>query len=208
LDEIFPGAHDAVKVLLSSEKRSPSVLAAVGLKGGLYSRMLKVWMKGHRECFVWQISSDVYEALSDEMFNEREQGRIPEVHFAVFESEKEWVALNLSQVDAYQFFDELGGGLREDSYEPDDGDLARICFIGSDVVHSYNFEIDAPLPEGSEDMANCAGFMHDLASLPAPTTRFFIQDADGDFLNVRAGNLALVTIPHWMFGSELEEVGS
>lgn len=206
LNIVFPGAakalRDANKEMMETRTLPHDVWNAmqeIGLEGDPRIWTLKVILNGHHAPFNFQISGHEHSRLYSTLQNERESG---EMNFAVFDTENRRCALNLSEVSFHQFlfnFDDTSVASNPEE-DPDVGDedindcTVEILLRGRQEPIALVVSPDEP--EDEEDpTGQCGDIFYTLETYTQPSDRFRLTDIDGEDAFIRAGDIALLSVP-------------
>lgn len=207
LNVVFPGSLGAiVKAVgdIDTSRYLPSDvelnrIQQTGVELDSSQHCLKVWLHGHSEQLYFPVSPQekrrLFQAIQGEMAD-------PEVtSFVVFESWDKRIAINLAELSACQFLFEPMVGVNEpDSStvsEPLDKDHLFVFPKGTSVPMTFKPKVDRAVDD-EDAMGDFGNMLSQLAMGMAPSERLHFQDADGESVFLRVGNVALLSAPLWV----------
>lgn len=206
LNVVFPGSIGAIARAvddIDSSRYLPSDvelnrIQQTGVEFDSSQHCLKVWLHGHSEQLYFPLSPQekrrLFQTIQGEMAD-------PEVtSFVVFESWDKRIAINLAELDACQFLSAPMVGVNEpDSStvsEPLDKDHVLVFPKGSSAPMTFKPEVDRAADDDA--MGDFGNLLFQLEMNPAPSERLHFQDVDGESVFLRAGSVALLSVPLWV----------
>lgn len=207
LNVVFPGSLGAITKAfghIDTSRHFPSDVELnrihqTGVELDSSQHCLKVWLRGHSEQIYFPLSPQdkrrLFQAIQGEMAD-------PEVtSFVVFESWDKRIAINLAELDACQFLSAPMVGVNElDSStvsEPLDKDHVFVFPKGSSAPMTFKPEVDSAADD-EDAMGDFGNLFFQLEMNPAPSERLHFQDVDGESVFLRAGSVALLSVPLWV----------
>ena len=207
LNVVFPGSLGAIAKAVGDIDTSRDIPSDVelnriqqtGVELDSSQHCLKVWLHGHSEQLYFPVSPQekrrLFQAIQDEMAD-------PEVtSFVVFESWDKRIAINLAELDACQFLSAPMVGVNEpDSStvsEPLDKDHVFVFPKGASVPVTFKPEVDRAADD-EDAMGDFRNLYFQLEMDPVPSERLHFQDVDGELVFLRAGSVALLSVPLWV----------
>lgn len=207
LNVVFPGSLGAIAKAVGHIDTSlhlPSdvelnQIQQTGIEFDSSQHCLRVWLRGYSEQIYFPLSPQEKRRLFQGI-----QGEIadPEVtSFVVFDSWDKRIAINLAELDACQFlFEPLIGMNEPDSStvsEPLDKDRVFVFPKGSSAPMTFKPEVDRAADD-EDAMGDFGNLFLQLEMNPAPSERLHFQDVDGESVFLRAGSVALLSVPLWV----------
>lgn len=203
MEVLFPGATKALKSVEKEINTSHTLpeeawqmLRESGIEGDPREWTFKVLLEGHNDPMLFRISSPEQSRLYDLVQGERSDSG--SASFVVFDTEDRRWALNLSELDFCHFlFDVFHNGVIKD--EPgakeadEDACSVFIHFIGGEAPIAL--EVDADEPDDVDGTGQCGHILYMLEMAPQQSDRYRIIDSDGEHAFIRAGSIALLSVP-------------
>ena len=207
LNVVFPGSLGAVTkavgdIDISSHFPSDAELNRIqqtGVEFDSSEHCLKVWLDGHSEQIYFPLSPQEKRRLFQAIQSEKAD---PEMtSFVVFESWDKRIAINLAELDACQFLSAPMVGVNEPDFstvsEPLDKNHVFVFPKGGSAPITFKPEVDRAADDGGV-MGDFANLFSKLEMNPAPSERLHFQDVDGESVFLRAGSIALLSVPLWV----------
>lgn len=203
MEIVFPGATKALKSAEKEMHTSRTLpdeawqkLRESGIEGDPREWTFKVMLKGHNDPMFFRISTQEKSRLYGLIQEERSDST--SASFVVFDTEDRRWALNLAELDFCHFlFDVFPAGVVTD--EPDVKETEEeacsvlIHFIGGGSPIAL--EVDVDEPDDADDTGQCGHVLYMLEMAPQHSDRYRIIDSDGEHAFIRAGSIALLSIP-------------
>lgn len=208
INAVFPGAAKALAALdeelaqpMHVSREMYEKLRAVGLEGDTRRYKLKVIMRGHRDPMFFPFDANELDRLFSAI--QREDAGDSGMSFIVFDSNELRVAINLQATMFSHFLwdVDIGKVIRAVAPEVDEE------VDPSQRVQVFLAENSAPLTIGAEmengdDIDNGNNYLNNIFGLlendVQPNERLHIVDEDGESAFLRAGDVALLTVPLWL----------
>lgn len=218
LNVVFPGSLGAIAKAvegIDTSRHLPSDvelsrIQETGVELDSSEHCLKVWLRGHGEAIYFPLSPEEKRRLFQGVQGEMADSEL--TSFVVFESWDKRIAINLAELAACQFLSVPMVGVNEpDSSavsEPLDKDHVFVFPKGASAPIKFKPEVDRAA--GDEDaMGDFDNIFFQLEMNPAPSERLHFQDVDGESVFLRAGSVALLSVPLWVMNPvELDSIGT
>lgn len=200
MDVVFPGSmralksvNDEVNVQHVFPDKSLRRLRESGIEGDPREWTFKVLLKGHEEAMLFKIMPSEYDRLY-----RRIQDYCCEpgfMSFVVFDTEDRRWALNLSELDFCHFlfevftFETIGYC---DASSGGEQDTVNIHLIQRESPITLDVDSDEL---GDDGIGQCGKMLFLLEKDPQPSDYFQITDVDGEEAFIKAGAIALLSVP-------------
>ncbi len=203
MEVVFPGATKALK---SAEKEINTShmlpdeawqkLREAGIEGDPREWTFKVLLKGHKKPMLFKISSTEQSRLYSAVQGESDDSE--SASFIVFDTDDRRWALNLSELDFCHFlFDVFPSGVVRD--EPDvkgtEEDAHSVVIHFTSGGSPVTLEVDSDDPDEADGIGQCGHIFFMLEMDPQRSDRYRIIDSDGEDAFIRAGSIALLSVP-------------
>lgn len=207
LNAVFPGSLGAIAKAvegIATSRYLPSDvelsrIQETGVELDSSEHCLKVWLRGHGEAIYFPLSPEEKRRLFQAVQGEMADSEL--TSFVLFESWDKRIAINLAELDACQFLSAPMVGVNEpDSSsvsEPLDKDHVFVFPKGSSAPMTFKPEIDSAADD-EDAMGDFRNLFFQLEMNPAPSERLYFQGVDGESVFLRAGSVALLSVPLWV----------
>lgn len=205
LDALFPGTTKLLKKAKAERQATRSLpedaweemSESSGVEGDPRSWFLKVLLRGHRKEIIVPIS-----AADERRLFSCLQGESELDPFVVFDSDGDRIAMSVRDVVSCQFLYEIG--LLEKSREKESYH-AEVFYSNNPTLWRYPVDTDRGSPEDEDDPGCFRSIFFYLETSIEPGDRLIFEDGDGEYVFMRAGDLAMLRVPlHIMFPSQYE----
>lgn len=197
LNSVFPGAARVLKDAeqeMATTKSLPDTawqaMRNIGIEGDPRVWTWKVLLRGQTEPMHFSISAAAHSYLYSAI--QREGGDDGSMSFVVFDTKDRRIALNLSQLAFCHFLFDYGEP--EEEVEQESCNV-EIFFNGIEAPLSVQVDVDDGDPDNEDDEGQCRYILYMLETFTAPSDRYRLRDVDGEDAFVRAGDIALLSVP-------------
>uniref|UniRef100_Q47GG9 Helix-turn-helix motif protein n=1 Tax=Dechloromonas aromatica (strain RCB) TaxID=159087 RepID=Q47GG9_DECAR len=203
MEVVFPGATKALKSAEREMNASHTFpdeawqkLRESGIEGDPREWTFKVLLKGHNAPMLFRISSTEQSRLYGLIQEENSDSE--SASFVVFDTEDRRWALNLAELDFCHFLFDVSpaGAVRDESDSKETEEEAcsvLLHFIGGGSPMAL--EVDVDEPDDMDDTGQCGHVLYMLEMAPQQSDRYRIIDSDGEHAFIRAGSIALLSVP-------------
>lgn len=171
-------------------------LRQAGIEMDVRSHRLKVLLRGHREAILLSISpAEVSQAFSA---IQSETPEAPGTAFVVFDSKDERTVISLRAILFCQFlWDANFAVCAQPSAETDGQNVVRIYLGENTVPVELSVDPEDDDDEGENSYVNTAIYLLESGGVEA-SERIHFCDVDGEDVILRAGDIAMLTVPRWV----------
>ena len=199
MELVFPAAAKALKDLRSEMKETHyitedalSKVANSGIEADIAEWTFKVILKGHQEPLSFSVSPSEKRRLYSVVQGEQDCSGVP---FAVFDTERHRIALNLSEVSFCQFLYEApttSSVATPREVSADEEGTVVVTLVGGGPKVELGVESDV-WDEGG-DVGQLGHIFFMLEHDPDPGERYRIIDEEGEDGFIRTGSIALLQV--------------
>jgi DNA-binding XRE family transcriptional regulator len=210
LDIVFPGAgkvlkkfHQEVPPSNILKPKSLAMFNKVGLEADRLHWSINILLRNHMSPINLQIPPAEKRRIFSTIQEESSTGE--PMSFIVFDTLSHRVALNLHELSYCNFLYEVHDAGTSEHEKDDEKTSITIFFSGSIEPHKFKVEQDELGDSNSKDIGQMAHIFYLLETGVEKHERLFFKDFDGEDVFLRAGNIAMFSVPFSIIAPDEEE---